>query len=121
MHNVAEKPDDIGERTFHFARDIVRLCLVLPTYPGISWALSKQLIRSATSVGANMVEAQTAPNRVDFVTKTSHARREIREAIFWLRLIEATHISDSAQIADLLEEAQQLQRILTSIIRHTQK
>ena len=119
--NVAGKPHDIGERTFQFARDIVRFCLVLPMHPGIGWRLSQPLVRSGTSVGANMAEAQTAQSRVDFVAKTSSARRAIREAIFWLRLIEATHISDSARIAALLEEAQQLQRILTSIIRNSQE
>lgn len=115
---MPEKSYDIYQRTFEFARDIVRFCLVLSARPGIGGVLCKRLVRAGTSVGANVAEAQMAQSRVEFAAKASQARKEMREVIFWLRLIEATHISDEVRISRLLEEAQQLQRMLLSFIRH---
>lgn len=68
-----------------------------------------------------MAEAHTADTRFAFVTKTIQARARIRAAIFWLRLIEAIQITEPARTQALLDEAQQLQRILTVVIRHCQE
>jgi four helix bundle protein len=115
------KPDDLCDRTFQFARDIVRLCLSLSPRPGISGLLCRQLVRAGTLVGAHVAEARTADSRFVFVTKTSQARVRIRTAIFWLRLIDALHISEPGRTTALLEEARQLQRILTAVLRNSQE
>ncbi len=118
---MAGQPYDIRDRTFQFARDIVRLGLSLPAHAGISALLSKPLVRAGTSVAADVAEAQTASSRLTFVAKHAIARERIREVIFWLRLIETTQIGDSVRITALLEEARQLQTLLITILRNSQE
>ena len=113
------KPFDICDRTFQFALRIVSLCSALDHTPGVNWPLSKQLLRSGTSIGANVDEAQAGQSRADFISKYSIARKEVRETIYWLRLISASHISNHPDIPPLIVEAQELHKVITSIIRNT--
>ena len=87
------KPHDIQDRTFAFAVEIVRLCQRLDEKPGAGRTLSKQLLRSATSIGANMEEAQAGQSKADFISKTSIALKEARETLYWLRLLAAAQVS----------------------------
>jgi four helix bundle protein len=59
----------IDERTFNFSLRIIKLCRFLDEKPGVERTLAKQLIRSGTSIGANVEEAQSAQSRADFVNK----------------------------------------------------
>ena len=78
----SEKPFDICQRTFEFAVRVVNLCIQLDQKPGASWTLSKQLLRSGTSIGANIEEGQAAQSKPDFIAKYSIARkRPARPAI----------------------------------------
>jgi four helix bundle protein len=113
------KPFDICERTFQFAVQIVKFCMVLQETPGVHWVLSKQLLRSGTSIGANVEESQAAQSRADFISKNSIARKESRETSYWLRLIAASGASNHPEIPSLTSEANQLNKILTSIIKNT--
>jgi len=70
---------DIEERTFAFALSI-SLCQQLERKPGAGRLLARQLLRSGTSVGANVEEAQAGQSRADFISKYSIALKEIREA-----------------------------------------
>jgi four helix bundle protein len=116
-----EPPFDICERTFRFAVRIVKFCAKLDQKPGVSWGLSKQLLRSGTSVGANIEEGQGAQSKPDFISKYSIARKEARETSYWLRLISATDVSHQDEIQELLNEIGQLIKILTTIIKNTQQ
>ena len=78
---------DIRERTFQFAVRIVNLCQHLDETPGVNWTLSKQLLRSGTSIGANAEEAQAAQSKADFISKFSIALKEANESYYWLRLM----------------------------------
>jgi four helix bundle protein len=77
---------DIESRTFDFALAIVTLCQALDAQPGVGRTLSRQLLRSGTSIGANVEEAQAGQSRADFISKNGIALKEARETHYWLRL-----------------------------------
>ena len=79
----------IDERTFDFALQIIELYKFLNTKN--EYILSKQLLRSATSVGANVEEAQAAQSRKDFISKMSIASKEARESKYWIRLLDKSN------------------------------
>ena len=108
---------DLGERTFEFARRVVKLCQVLDGKPGVSRTLANQLLRSGTSIGANVEESQAAQSRADFLNKLSIACKEARETHYWLRLLAASDIVGESRLTELLDEADQLIAILTTITR----
>jgi four helix bundle protein len=118
MHKSGQ---DIRERTFELAVRVVKLCQHLDQKPGVGRTLGNQLLRSCTSIGANIEEAKAAQSRADFITKCTIAQKETREAHYWLRLLIATEIVPTARIADLLAETEQIARILASIVVATRK
>ena len=112
---------DICERTFAFAARIVCLCRELDKSPGASRTLCRQLLRSGTSVGANVEEAQSGQSRADFVSKMQIACKEARETHYWLRLLVATNIVSEERLAPLVQESNELVAILTTIIKNTKE
>ncbi len=108
---------DLPERSFEFAKRIVKLCQYLDEKPGISRTLGNQLLRSGTSIGANVEEGQAAQSKADFITKYSIACKEARETHYWLRLLIATNILPSDRMAKIEKECNELIAILTSIIK----
>jgi four helix bundle protein len=112
---------DLPERTFTFARRVVTLCQILDQKPGVSRTLANQLLRSGTSIGANVEEGQAGQSRADFVSKLSIACKEARETHYWLRLLSASEIVPEPRLAELLDEADQLIAILTTVIKKTRK
>ena len=116
-----EKPFDIKERTFEFGVRIVRLVNTLPrTIAGVK--VGDQLVKSGTPIGANVEEADGAESKRDFIHKMSIARKEARETRYWLRIVRATGLGkDTQEVSYLLQESDELVRILSDIIRNTQK
>jgi four helix bundle protein len=116
-----EKPFDIKERTFEFGVRIVRLVNTLPrTVAGAK--VGDQLVKSGTSIGANVEEADGAESKRDFVHKMSIARKEARETRYWLRIVRATELSkDTQEISYLLQESDELVRILSAIIKSAKR
>ena len=112
---------DLCERTFGFSVRIVRLCQELEKKPGVARTLGRQLLRSGTSIGPNVEEAQGGQSRADFVSKYSIACKEARETHYWLRLIVATGIVPEDKLAPLIQEANELIAILTTIIKKTKE
>ena len=80
---VMSKTTDIRMRTFDFAVRIVKLCRYLDEKPGASRTLSNQLLKAATSVGANIEEAQAGQSKLDFISKNAIALKEARETHYW--------------------------------------
>ncbi len=111
---------DICERTFEFAVQAVSLCKKLDERPGVARTLSRQLLRSATSIGANVEEAQGGQSKADFISKYAIARKEARETHYWLRLLAATSIIEQEEVSDLVQECNELIAILTTIIKNAQ-
>ena len=110
---------DLPERTFEFARRVVKLCQVLDQTPGVSRIMANQLLRSGTSIGANVEEGQAGQSRADFVSKLSIACKEARETHYWLRLLSASELVPESRLTELLDEANQLVAILTTITKNT--
>ena len=120
MSGVLKGPP-IQERTFQFSIDVVRFCQQLDSKPGIARTLGRQLLRSGTSIGANIEEAQAAQSTPDFVNKCSIALKDARETIYWLRLLQATGQGPSAELSLLIPEADELSRIIGAIVVRTKK
>ncbi len=85
------------------------------------FVLSRQFVRAATSVGANVEEAQAAQTKPEFHTLMSRAEKEARESHYWLRLIRDSYREVSEGASELLESAQELKRILAAITKSTKK
>lgn len=105
---------EIQERSYRFGRDVMRYALACDVRHGIHGDLLRQLFRSATSVAANLQEAQAAVSRRDFIHSVAVARKEAFEARMWLRL-RADLGSDDA-LARLASESDALCRILSAIL-----
>jgi len=112
---------EIQERTFEFAIRIVKLCQYLDEKPGVKRILSNQLLRSGTSVGANIEEAQAGQSRADFLSKMSIASKEARETLYWLKLLEKAELISDDRLQALKQEADEIVRILTSIVKATKQ
>lgn len=96
---------EIKERSFEFSVRIVKLCQSLETASTTTRALILQLIRSGTSIGANIEEANGSQSKADFTAKMYIACKEARETHYWLRLLIATNIVEQSKL-----EAQQTNR-----------
>ena len=117
----SEMVADIKVRTFEFSVRVVRLCQMLDATPGVSRTLANQLLRSGTSIGANVEEAHGSQSKADFIAKMYIACKEARETHYWLRLLIATDLVAESKLAPLLDESNQLVAILTSIVKSVRK
>ena len=108
-------PNRIEELSFRFAIRIVRMVKYLRNTKKES-VLSRQILRSGTSIGANVSEAQEAQSKADFISKMSISLKETAETIYWIKLFEATDYLTAREASSLLSEANELKKLLTSII-----
>jgi four helix bundle protein len=115
------QPQEIKEGTFQFSIRIVRLCQTLDASPGVARTLANQLLRSGTSIGANVEEAHGGQSKADFIAKMYIACKEARETHYWLRLLIATDLVAAPKLEELVDEANQLVAILTSIVKNARK
>jgi len=110
---------DIQERTFRFAVRVVKMTNCLPrTSAGIE--VGRQVVRSATSIGANVEEADAAESKQDFIHKMGIAHKEARETRYWLRIVQAA-LLDNDEVRGLAQESDELVRILYTIIENARK
>jgi len=108
---MTEKAENISERLLDYGVLIVRLCTMLSdTLEGRN--IGGQLFRAGTSVGANYEEARGAQSRADFVHKLQIVLKEIREAKYWLRLIQRSDILSGKELEDAINETQQIGNII---------
>lgn len=115
---LTQKPQDIKERTFEFAIKIIQFAEDLPNSRS-SQVVSKQLIRSRTSIGANVEEAVAASSKEDFIYKMNIALREARETNYWLRIIQRTLPGGGDTFKILLQESEGIMKILAAIVSKT--
>jgi len=106
----------IQQKSFEFALEIIHLYQELIECK--EYVLSKQLLRSGTSIGANVEEASAAQSRKDFLAKMSIASKEARETRYWLRLLQKSQMVD-IDFTTQLNQIDELIRILTSIVKTT--
>ena len=117
----ASPPSDIAERAMEFALRAIGLYRHLEKQEHAARRLADQFLDAATSIGANIEEAKAGESRRDFVHKYGIALKEARETLFWLKLFDAAHFARSDRLAPLIQEADELVAILTTIVANTRK
>jgi len=85
------------------------------------YVVSRQLLRSGTSIGANVEEATAAQSKKDFISKMSIASKEARETRYWLRLLKDSNICSRINYTEAINESDELIKILTAIVKTSQK
>lgn len=108
--------DDIAERLLDFASRTLEVLNTLPRSP-LGKHVTGQLIRSCTSGGANYEEARSAESKLDFAHKVLIAAKEVRESVFWIRLIQRGRLSNISTLDAIVAEGNELIAILRSSAR----
>jgi four helix bundle protein len=115
-----EKENVIEQKAFDFAIRVVKLYQFLneksPRFP-----IATQILRSGTSVGANVNESLSAESKKDFVHKLGIAAKEARETMYWLKLLAKTGYLDEVAFASMSKDCKELLTILNSIILTSQR
>ncbi len=113
---------DIAFRTFKYALRAVRLFRYLRKQKDWSgWMIGEQYLKSATSIGANIQEAQSAESKPDFIHKMSIAQKESRESLYWLKLLAASELVPEKKLRPLIDETEELTSIITAIIVNSKR
>ena len=119
---MKEKPRDIRERCLEYALRAIKLYQFLQAgKDGAGWILGKQYLRSATSIGANLEEAQSGQSKADFIHKMSISQKEARESLYWLYLLEKSEIVPTNKIQSLIQETEEIIAIITTILLKTKQ
>jgi four helix bundle protein len=105
----------IGKKSFEFAIQIVNFYKKFSSEKK-EFILSKQILRSGTSVGANVREALNAQSRMDFIHKLSISQKECDETIYWLELLFATNYISRDEFESLKNPATEILKMIRSII-----
>lgn len=112
------KENKIQELTFNFSLEIINLYKILIKHN--EFVISKQLLRSATSIGANVEEANAAQTKKDFISKMSISSKESREARYWLKLLDKSKLVDY-DYSSYLASIEHIINILTKIVKTSQE
>jgi four helix bundle protein len=114
------KPFDINSRSFEFAVTVLDASDLIPS-GRIGNRIADQLIRSSTSIGANLEEATGASSKPDFINKVIIALKEARETNYWLRLSQRKRLIPIELLNPLLAESEEIKKILGSIATKARK
>ena len=109
----------VSEKSYAFALNVIQLARALRKQH--EYEIASQLLRCGTSIGANVEEAQCGVSRADFAAKMGIASKEARETHYWLRLVRDSQTLSHDQVQLRLKEAEELIRILTAIVKTSQK
>jgi four helix bundle protein len=110
----------ILDKTYDFAKRIVKLYLFLSKDKN-EFILSKQILRSGTSIGANVEEAQGGQSKKDFIAKTQISFKEAKETHYWLRLLRDTDILDDKLADSLIKDCEEIIYILSAILKSSKE
>ena len=109
------KENTLLEKTFAFAIRVVKAYKYLVVKEKNEFVLSKQFLRSGTSIGANAEEAVGGQSKPDSISKISIAYKEARETKYWIKLLEATNYFEQAQAKSLLDDLEEILKIIGAI------
>jgi four helix bundle protein len=110
---------DIRKRAFQYSLRAIKLYHALQeARDGAGWIIGKQFLRAATSIGANVEEAQAGETRADFIHKYGIAQKEARESRYWLGLLSESAIVPKRRLTPLIKETEELYAVITAIIRN---
>ena len=112
------KNNVIKDKSFDFAIRIVKLYQYLSTEKK-EFTLSKQLLRSGTSIGAMVREAEHAESKSDFIHKFAIAQKEANESVYWLELLKATDYLNDNEFENINSDAIAILKLITSILKTT--
>ena len=107
-------PYDLEERTAKFGEEVIRFCRAI-VQDVITKPLLSQIVRSATSIGANYMEANQASSKKDFRNKIYLVKKEANETKHWLRMIATSLPTEQGKCRDLWKEAHELTLIFSKI------
>jgi len=110
----------IQDKSYRFALRVARMYQYL-VRERRDYAIAKQVLRSGTSIGANVEEAVAAHSKKDFIAKMTIALKETRETIYWLRLLRDSSWLEQKYANDILRDAIELRKILTAIVKTSKK
>jgi len=110
------KPNIIKEKSFEFAVDVVNLYKDLANNKK-EYVMSRQLLKSGTSIGANVREAEFAQSKADFINKMSVALKEANESSYWLDLLYETEFLNEQEYQKFKLKSQEILRLLVSIVK----
>ncbi|PCJ83473.1 MAG: four helix bundle protein [Flavobacteriales bacterium] len=111
-----KRPNIVKEKSFGFAVKIVNLNKQL-VRQNKEYVISKQLLKSGTSIGANVEEADGGISKADFSNKISIAYKEAKESHYWLRLLHQTNFIEREQFEELIHDCDELCKLLFSILK----
>jgi four helix bundle protein len=106
----------VMDKSFAFAVKIIKLVKLIQDQKK-EYLLTKQLIRSGTSIGANIREGNNAESKADFIHKLSISQKECSETIYWLELLKETDYITIAQFENVQGDAVELIKMLTAILK----
>ena len=109
----------VTEKSYAFALLVIALYKKLIAQN--EYVISRQLLKSGTSIGANVEEAIAGQSRADFLSKMSIASKEARETNYWLRLLRDSSLVGLSPIEDVLAESEELVKILSAIVKTTRE
>jgi len=113
---VEMKYNEVKEKSYQFALRVIRLVSFLPKNE-VCKVIGRQLLRSGTSIGANVEEAQAAYSKSDFANKMNIAQKEARESNYWLRLLKDSKQVKERLLREIIDESDEISKILYSIVR----
>lgn len=116
--NEGARGQDICDRTRAFALRVIKMYRVL-VKDEIGHVLGKQLLRSGTSIGANVEEAQAGQSKADFISKMSIALKEARETRYWLTLILEAEVLSAKRLDSVLIEIEEIIKVVYTIIQNS--
>jgi len=114
------KESVLKDKSYKFALRIIKLYMYLSKEIK-EFVLSKQILRSGTSIGANIEEANQAQSKLDFIHKLSIALKEAAETNYWLRLLRDSKLIEQKLADSFLKDCEELQKMLTSSIKTSKK
>lgn len=114
MQNYNSKfKSDIRTRCFNFSLNVITACDLLPNKRS-AWVISDQLIRSSTSIGANLVEGRASSSRLEFKKFYEIALKSANETMYWLDLLREARLLEMASVEPLIKEAKELASMIAA-------
>lgn len=114
MQNHNSKPkNELKYRCYYYSIDIIKFLETLPE-KRVYWVISDQLLRSATSIGANIVEAKSSSSKRDFIKFFEIALKSANETKYWLCLLRDATKADKEKVSYLLKEVEEISKMLGS-------
>ena len=111
---MSKRENAIVEKSYKLALEVIQVYMKLKNQK--EFDLGRQLLRSGTSIGANIQEAQSAQSKKDFIHKLSISQKETKETIYWIKLLKDSSILDKESSTSILSKALEVDKILATIL-----